>query len=391
MSQQLINRSDDLKALRDEGYGVDVRSGCLVVENIVHLNSKKEVAQGILVVKLNLASDEKLLQPNDHVAYFAGEMPCDVNGSPMERLAANHSESELGGIKVHHTLSRHVIGRNYNDYHELVTTYDQLISAPAMELFGVASNSFPFIESVEEESVFHYTDTASSRAEIDAITKKLAVGKVAIIGAGGTGSYVIDFVAKTLVSEIHIFDADRFSQHNAFRAPGAPSKDELRAGISKVHYLSCRYSNMHRHIIPHEYFITDENVEELRGMQFVFICFDDTKAKRVVVDKLEEFGIPFINVGMGINVVAGKLTGMLSTVLSTTANRAVAKGNIPLEGGEEKNDYASNIQIADLNALNAILAVMKWKKYVGFYADVTKESSSLFKVSSNVIVNSDPV
>ena len=30
--------------------------------------------------------------------------------------------------------------------------------------------------------------------------------------------------------------------------------------------------------------------------------------------------------------------------------------------------YDQNIQIADANALNAILAVMRWKQHFGFYA-----------------------
>ena len=31
--------------------------------------------------------------------------------------------------------------------------------------------------------------------------------------------------------------------------------------------------------------------------------------------------------------------------------------------------YGRNVQVADFNAINAILAVMKWKQLVGFYSD----------------------
>jgi tRNA A37 threonylcarbamoyladenosine dehydratase len=44
---------------------------------------------------------------------------------------------------------------------------------------------------------------------------------------GGTGSYILDLVAKTAVMEIHLFDGDDFNQHNAFRAPGAASLEDL--------------------------------------------------------------------------------------------------------------------------------------------------------------------
>ena len=75
---------------------------------------------------------------------------------------------------------------------------------------------------------FRYMDTASGRAGIGAISEQLATGPVAIVGLGGTGSYILDLVAKTPVREIHLFDGDRFGQHNAFRSPGAPHIDTLR-------------------------------------------------------------------------------------------------------------------------------------------------------------------
>ena len=70
-------------------------------------------------------------------------------------------------------------------------------------------------------AVFHYLDTASSRAEIRVASAKLAIERLAIVGIGGTGSYVLDLIAKTPVREIHLYDGDVFLNHNGFRAPGA--------------------------------------------------------------------------------------------------------------------------------------------------------------------------
>lgn len=67
------------------------------------------------------------------------------------------------------------------------------------------------------ETVFQYIDTNSSRANIEMINMKLERQKIAIIGLGGTGAYILDMVAKTPVKEIHLFDGDSFDQHNAFR------------------------------------------------------------------------------------------------------------------------------------------------------------------------------
>ena len=90
---------------------------------------------------------------------------------------------------------------------------------------------------------------------------------MAIVGLGGTGSYILDYVAKTPVKEIHLFDGDEFLNHNAFRAPGQ-NDEELRSKLKKVHYLQSRYVTMRRGIVPHDFFITAETVEHLRGMDF---------------------------------------------------------------------------------------------------------------------------
>jgi tRNA A37 threonylcarbamoyladenosine dehydratase len=118
--------------------------------------------------------------------------------------------------------------------------------------------------------------------------RKLAIGKVAIIGLGGTGAYVLDLVAKTPVGQIHLFDKDWFFSHNAFRGPGAPSLEELRAKPLKVEYFKAIYSKMHRGIVAHPVHITGENVELLRGMDFVFLCIDDGMAKRFIIRELED-------------------------------------------------------------------------------------------------------
>src|SRR5205085_3355824 len=130
-----------------------------------------------------------------------------------------------------------------------------------------------------EESPFVYLDTASSRAGITSAARKLKSSNIAIVGLGGTGSYVLDFVAKTPVQEIHLFDADKFGQHNAFRAPGAASLDDLRAVPYKVDLWKSTYSNMHRGIHAHRVAIGNSNVALLDSMDYVFICSDGGASK----------------------------------------------------------------------------------------------------------------
>lgn len=391
MSQQLINHSPDLQRLRDEGYDIEIRSNYLLLKNIPYLNSTKEIKFGTLVSDLSLTGDATTA-PGTHVAYFAGEYPCNKDGSEIDKIKCQSGQQLLSHeLIVHHSFSSKPNG-NYKDYYEKMTTYATIISSPAQSLDpNVTAQTYPVIEPEEEQSVFNYIDTASSRAGINLVTRKLELEKIAIVGLGGTGSYVMDLVAKTPVREIHLFDRDKFLQHNAFRSPSAPSIDELRTAPQKVDYFAVQYSKMRKGIVPHASYIDASNVDQLTGMDFVFLCLDKGEAKRLIIEKLEKFGIPFIDVGMGVNLVDEALHGVLRVTTSTVGKRehVIAKSRIPFSDGNDNNDYSRNIQIADLNALNAALAVIKWKKLFGFYRDLENEHFSTYTTDGNKLINED--
>ena len=124
-------------------------------------------------------------------------------------------------------------------------------------------------------------------------------------------------------------------------------------------------------------------------MDFVFLCVDDGDAKGPIVEKLEADGIPFVDVGMGVYEADGKLGGVLRVTTSTAMKRDHLRQQVSFQNGEERELYAQNIQIADLNSLNATLAVIKWKKLFGFYADLENEHSSNYTLDGNTISNSD--
>lgn len=219
------------------------------------------------------------------------------------------------------------------------------------------------------------------------MSDKLRDGDVAIVGLGGSGSYVLDLVAKTPIATIHLYDADVFSQHNAFRAPGAASMDDLQAKPTKVEYLQAVYRRMRRRIVAHAVNVDATNVGDLAGMSFVFVCIDDGEARRTIVEGLEAQGVPFIDVGLGIQEVGGStLSGVVRMSVSTPQTRAQARRHLPFSAGGANEDYNRNIQVADLNCLSAALAVIKWKQLRGFYVDIEEEDHLLFNVDDNYIV-----
>jgi hypothetical protein len=392
MSQQLISRSPDLTRLRDDGYDVEVRSGHLLVKDVPYVNSAKEVRLGTLVSELTLAGDVTST-PSTHVAHFVGEHPCLKDGSQIAQIKNQSREQKLAeGVVIQHSFSSKPLSGAYKDYYEKMTTYAAIISSQAQSLDRKATPMpFPVVEPAEDESVFNYLDTASSRAGIGAVAKKLEVEKLAIVGLGGTGSYVLDLVAKTPVKEIHLFDGDKLLNHNAFRSPGAASIDQLRARPLKVAYLQDQYSKMHRRIVAHGCYLDGSNSDELKGMDFVFLCLDKGSQKQAIIEHLEAWGAAFIDVGMGVQLVDDALLGVVRVTTSTPAKRDHVRGKkrIPFTDGDGHNEYSQNIQIADLNALNAALAVIKWKKLCGFYRDLEGEHFSAYEIDGNHLLNED--
>jgi len=393
MSQKPISRSADLTRLRNEGYDLEIRSGHLLVKDVPYVAAGRIVKRGILVMPLKLAGD-MTVKPENHVAHFIGEFPCRADGTPITTIGEKgNGRTKLGeGIEINHTFSaKPMPSGSYENYYDKVTQYVTLLSGYAQKIEqGATAKTFrPVAAGAEEDTLFKYIDTASTRAAIGAVTAKLAtVKKVAIVGVGGTGSYVLDLVAKTPVREIHLFDGDDFLQHNAFRSPGAPSLEELVAKPKKAAYLKGIYDKMRSGIFVHESYVGPENVEDLRDMSFVFMCLEGP-AKRLIMEKLEEFGLPFIDVGMGVYLSEGFLGGILRVTTSTPAQRDHVRKRVSFAGDADRNEYATNIQIAELNALNAALAVIKWKKLAGFYQDLDFEHHCTYTIGGNMLRNED--
>ena len=388
MSRTLISLSPDLKRLDDDGYEIEVRGGYVLVKHVPYVAEDCNIRYGILISTLALAGDVTT-KPDSHAVWFIGSIPCDQNGHPLEAsLVAGHRQELDNGLVADYLFSRKPAA-GYSDYYHKMTTYEEFISKYAKLIDASATaRTFAVIESQDDDSPFNYIDTASSRAQILPATRKLEIGAVAIVGLGGTGSYILDLVAKTPVKEIHLFDSDKFGQHNAFRAPGAPSIETLRGVPRKASYFRDIYSAMHRNIIIHEH-VDESTVEDLRSMAFVFIAIDDGASRKFVAEKLSEYEVPFIDVGMGINEKDASLFGTLRVMLSTDYSRNRISEILPVTVWDDEGIYSSNVQVADLNALNAALAVIKWKKFLGFYADLGKEHSIYYQTTGNSLANED--
>jgi len=387
MSRRLIARNPDLLKLQNEGYDIAVQGGYLLVRDVPYVNASRAVRVGTLISTLELSGDVTV-KPTEHMAHWTGEHPCHHDGRRISAFQHPNPPQDFGGgIRADFGFSAKA---DYRDYHHKMTTYLGRIVAEAQVLDPAATaQTYPPIAAEEASSVFVYEDTASSRAKIGAQNEKFAGKKVGIIGLGGSGSYVLDLAAKTHVAEIHLFDGDVLLQHNAFRAPGAATLEQLRARPKKVAYFAEMYSAMRRGIVAHDMYLDEGNVSALAELDFVFICMDKGAAKRVIVRWLEAQGIPFVEVGMGVlRGEDGLLGGIVRVTTSTPQNRADAAQHISFsEDDGIVDEYATNIQIADLNALTASLAVGRWKRLWGFYRDARQEYYCGYSIASGEIVS----
>lgn len=373
MSQTLISLNADLKRLRDEGYEIEVRHGHLLMYSVPYVNANKEVKLGTLISELSLAGDVTTT-PQTHVIHFQGEYPCSQHGIPIGQIKHISSKQTLGGdIVSDHSFSNKPKG-GYGDYYSKMTQYAQILSHPAQAIdASIDPRTYKPIRSMAEESVFRYVDTASSRAGIQSLSERLAAQRIAIVGLGGTGAYVLDLVAKTPVKEIHLFDADNFYSHNAFRAPGAASLEQLRLGAPKVEYLAGVYSRMHVGIVAHCEYVTAESMEALAGFDYIFLCIDAGECKKDIYKSAHLSLCTIIDVGLDVILESGSLLGTCRVTTRTGGKSDHIDKRVSMDGGMEGDEYASNIQIAELNALNACFAVIKWKQLSGFYQDLEKE------------------
>ncbi|GAA4348154.1 ThiF family adenylyltransferase [Microbacterium rhizosphaerae] len=324
---------------------------------------------------------------------FAGEYPCTPTGQALEPIRHSNIVETIGGLTFNFSFSSKPMSGTYPDFYEKVTAYASILSDQARALDPtVDPRTFQPVETSPEESVFLYEDTASARAGTTSANEKLRGQRIAIIGLGGTGAYILDAVAKTPVQEIHLYDGDRLLTHNAFRAPGAVTLAELRAQPTKVEHWATTFGALRRGVIPHPYAITTENVSGLDTMDVVFVAVDESAAKRPIIEHLEQVAVTFIDCGMGLSLTDDdQVRGQLRVTTSTPNKREHVHdlGRIPLGDPVADNAYSTNLQVAEMNALNALMAVVRWKKLAGFYVDSEHEHDMTYIVDGNEIINQD--
>ncbi|EMS8793046.1 ThiF family adenylyltransferase [Enterobacter ludwigii] len=393
MFQKLVSRNEDLKKLVDRGYALSFDSGYLVVRDIPYLDSNKQLQTAAFISKMIFKDVETVAQDN-HQVFFTGSSPCDINGLLIQNLGDCPASLALSGkasdLVVQRQFSNKPIKKSaFDDFYEKIESYTSIISGPAMELFDVTPYTYNFRDDVNQDSVFKIQDTLTSRAEILELSSKFNDEIIAIIGLGGTGSYLLDLMVKTPVKEIRSFDFDDFHIHNAFRSPGRIDLVEFQQKKSKVY--QDRYDNFRKGLFFFTNKVGNDSLDELSGVTFAFVCVDNGESRSEIFDVLTRLGIPFIDVGMGLTKKNDGLSGMARVTyypdndIQTILDKKLSDLSKPRD-----NLYRTNIQIGELNALNACLAVIRYKQYKGFYSSEENIYHLLFNIS-DLKINSESI
>ena len=352
----------------EKGYAFSIDGGCLIIRDIPYLDAQKQLQLGAFVAKLEFV-DKLTVKQDDHQIWFAGSVPHGLDGKPIPNLGGGPTTLVLGenskDIVVQRRFSNKPPSGKFTNFSHKIDSYLTIISGPAMELHRANPYTFRTVDTMSE-SVFKFHDTLTSRAEITDLSANFANDVLAVIGLGGTGAYVLDFLVKTPAQEIRAFDFDLFHVHNAFRSPGKLAESEL--GKPKADVYGERYESFRKGLKIKRKFLNSASAADLDGVTFAFVCVDKGSSRSEIFDLLISKGIPFIDGGIGLDRKRSPVNGMVRTTYYSKENAQMVRDKGLAEMSDQTDDiYRTNIQISEVNALNACLAVIRYKQIRGFY------------------------
>lgn len=383
--QELASHNSFIQELEKQGFLIDFINGFFVIYGLPYLNKEGTLEHGDWASPVDLSEDGVLNPPSNHQAYFRGGRPHDGNGREL-RLGSQDAASHVAEgfdtrIAFSYKLKAGEDLRGYHSFEEKVLTYLETITGPAMTKYPDAT-PLRAIErkAAEQGSPLRFPDTLSAKYNMNDLSSLLRGKKVAIIGLGGTGSYILDFLAKTHLERIALFDDDTVYVDTIFRMPGYIHR---AIGRKKVDALAQQYTNWHSGIeaIPER--ITEHNIARLREFDFVFVSLDDGPARLLIVDWLSGNSIPYVDCGMGLNRLVNGLNGTvrITGVDRVAFERTVGTAHLPVSNTKE-DEYRRQAQIAELNALNATLAVVRFKQHFKLFDRLSEAVSYIFETTS---------
>lgn len=139
----------------------------------------------------------------------------------------------------------------------------------------------------------------------------IAATKVAIVGAGGTGSFVGILLAHLGVKSMQVFDFDNVESSNLNRLPGSMLSDAGKSTM-KIDVLKRYIKALNPEITVKCYDYPVDTIDGIRAIvdSDVIFCCTDSMASRAVLNQVaHQFYIPVIDMGVGIDSPDRRIIG----------------------------------------------------------------------------------
>ena len=309
MSNQPTGPEDPIAHLVADGYDMVLESGHLVVRRLPYLAPSGLRKDGRLVLPVNNTGGTITDASGDHRIWFAGEDPRDERGAALGSAQPHgFSSLETAGFM----MSFKPPTGSYSSLHEKIRHYAHILRDAARQIDpDVTDTPGGALQEVPDDLPLVYPDTNTTRAGLTTLNNIFRGHTIAIVGVGGTGSYILDQVAKTWVDQHHshrrrrIRDPQCIPRARRSRARGRAGEAQQgrvlrRAVLADAHRASPRTPSP----------LTADNLHLLGGATFVFLAAADADARPEIMQWLHDQGVPFIDVGMSFREGEGGLTGV---------------------------------------------------------------------------------
>lgn len=223
--------------------------------------------------------------------------------------------------------------------------------------------------------------------------KRLSQMRVAVVGASGTGSLMLELLTRAGVGEIVIFEFDEIKDHNLNRILHSRQRD-ADSGTNKATRLAeaLNETGLPTKITVIECGdITEERVAlELRGCDLIFGCVDNRDWPRLVMTEVAyQYLIPYVDLGTEIGIDDTGIQSLDSRVSYVAPGRAcllcsgiVSEERVRLEGLEANErtrvlamGYSKDVPLGapavmDLNMRATSYAMLVWRHLLQPFLDI---------------------
>ncbi len=283
----------------------------------------------------------------------------NIRDLPIGRLYDRSGSEFTNGVIARHpsslVLSIKLKGRDYEDAWDALNHYVKQVYALFLGQTGLEREAAP--------RPYTFDVLGDQLPEAVEWRGLLDLERVAIVGLGGVGAWIADFVVKADPQEVHGWDYDRLEPKNILRMPGGLIPNAW-IGRSKADWFQETYSLIHSRVYGHNVRVLSEDVHEVAARAtFAFVAVDDAKARMMVCDALANAGIPFVVAGLSL---VRKDTRVRVSMRIVTAHSDVSSWReaIPQVGQAGQDDYGS-LDLPEAYSMAAAWAVQSWRKMRG--------------------------